>query len=128
MNKRRPDIKITLTRELFNSLLTMFAYYKATKNEIGETYYSRSADKLEGKIIRYGRFIKSETGDAVVVNFFSNEIIMLTDLFAKYINLREDSDGDYYANAEKGVRGFPDCGTDPAAINERSESSVLKSP
>jgi len=53
---------------------------------------------------------------------------MFTDLFAKYINLREDSDGDYYENAQKGVREFPDFGADLDAIMEQSERSVLKSP
>jgi len=99
-NKNKPNIKITLSREMFNSLCTMFAYYKATENYAGQTYYSYNSAKLETKIVQYGRFIKSESGDSVVVYFFAIEIIQLTDLFVKYINLREYPDSDYFSQAE----------------------------
>ena len=98
MNKsNKPDIKITLTRELFNSLFTMFAYFKSTESTVGENYYSRSSAKLEVKIARYARFFKSDLGESAVVYFFTNEITQLTDLYTKYISLREEPDGDYYS-------------------------------
>jgi hypothetical protein len=98
MNQKsqKPDIKIMLTRELFNSLFTMFAYFKSTEAAVGENYYSRCSVKLEAKIVRYARFFKSESGETAVVYFFTNEIMQLTDLYTKYISLREEADGDYY--------------------------------
>jgi hypothetical protein len=96
-NTNKPNIKITFTREVFNSLCTMFAYYKATEIDVGETYYSYNSAKLESKIVQYGRFVRSESGDSVVVYFFPIEIIQLTDLLAKYINLRECPDKDYFS-------------------------------
>ena len=98
---QKPDIKIMLTRELFNSLFTMFAYFKSTEAAVGENYYSRCSAKLEAKIARYARFSKSDSGESAVVYFFTNEITQLTDLYTKYISLREEPDCDYFAECEK---------------------------
>ena len=98
---QKPDIKVTLTRELFNSLFTMFAYFKSTEAAVGENYYSRCSVKLEAKIARYARFFKSESGESAVVYFFTNEITQLTDLYTKYISLREEPDCDYYGQYSK---------------------------
>ena len=94
--KAKPDIKITFTRDLFNSLFTMFDYFKATVAVVGVNYYSRQAEKLTAKIQRYAHFYKGEVDDAAAVYFFPNEITALTDLFVKYVNLRESPDHDYY--------------------------------
>jgi len=99
--KAKPEIKITLTRELFNSLLTMFDYFKATAAIVGVNYYSSQAEKLAAKIERYARFYKSDNGDTAAVYFFQNEITALTDLFVKYVNLRETADRDYYAEMQQ---------------------------
>jgi hypothetical protein len=97
----KPDIKITFTRDLFNSMFTMFDYFKATAAVVGLNYYSRQAEKLSAKIQRYAQFYKGEFSDAATVYFFPNEITALTDLFAKYINLREEPDRDYYAEMRR---------------------------
>jgi hypothetical protein len=102
-NNNKPNIKITLTRELLDSLFTMLTYFEASEKDIGETYYSRNSIKLKLKILKHGKFSKSDSGENVVVYFFASEIIQLTDIFIKYINLRDTPDGrdfDYwnYAN------------------------------
>jgi hypothetical protein len=78
----------------------MFAFFKATEKHTGETYYSRYSAKLESKIIKHARFIKSEHGDKVLIYFFVNEVIQIIKILVKYISLREKSEKDYFAEYE----------------------------
>jgi len=68
MNKgNKPDIKITFSGELYNSLFTMFAFFESFEEKLGESYHVHYSKMLKAKIEKYGRLIKSENGDSVLL-------------------------------------------------------------
>jgi hypothetical protein len=94
-SNNKPSIKITLSSSYFNALFTMFAYYKASEKHHGETYQSHYCRTLESKIRRYGRIIKSEDGESVLLYFFENEAAQLMNIFVNYIT--EYNEDDYFS-------------------------------
>ena len=93
----KPDIKITFTGELFNSLFAMFTFFESFEVSHGNAYHVHYSKMLRAKIEKYGRLIKGENGDRVLLHFFPNEVVQLIDIFAMYNAVNLESDVNYFA-------------------------------
>lgn len=94
----KAKVKINLTRDTFNSLITTLSYYSsADKNNS----YTLLAEKIIQTILRYGRpFIYNEE-ENVMVTLYENEATMLIKLLAIYCNAIEEKGKDYYSQLSK---------------------------
>ena len=55
VKSNKPDTKLYLPRELFNTLITVLDYFIAAEDEVGETTQSKQATRLKEKILTHGR-------------------------------------------------------------------------
>ena len=96
----KPSIKIMLTKEMFNALWGVFAFFKVSEKHHGKSFYSHYSELLERKIMRHGRFIENKNGEFILIFFFTGEVAQLVKVLLKYVSLRENSDTDYFADSK----------------------------
>jgi hypothetical protein len=95
---KKPDKKLMLSSNLFNSLYSMLLYFIATEQQTGVTEFSKSAAKFKAQIDKYGRFIGSvnPADGTFIIYFFDSEVIQLMRLYNMYILIRELPTADFF--------------------------------
>ena len=98
MNKtNKPDMKITLCRDMFNALFNVFRFFESLEDRFGDSYHVHYSKALKAKIIKYGRLIKGDDGDLVLLYFFPNEAIQLIAILTTHNAVKDESGEDYFA-------------------------------
>ena len=92
----KPQIRLHLNPDNYNSLISILSFFIATENEYGKTYFSQSSCKLKSKIMRYSRIVKNKDNENVWMHFFENETIDLMKLVIKYVNMTEEPTCDFF--------------------------------
>jgi len=94
----KPDKKLSLTPNLFNSLYSMLLFFIATGKSAGVTEFSKTAAKLKAQIDRYGRFIEKENAEnnLFMIYYYDRELMQIINLFNLYNHLRENPSADYF--------------------------------
>jgi len=95
---KKPDKKLMLSSNLFNSLYGVLLYFIATEQQTGVTEFSKSAAKFKAQIDKYGKFSASSnpTDGTFIIYFFDSEMIQLMRLFNMYNLIRELPTEDYF--------------------------------
>jgi hypothetical protein len=93
---KKPHIKLMITREMFNTLFTMFTYFESFEISHGNSYHIHYSKLLKAKIMKYGRLVKAEGGDDVLLYFFPNEAIQLINILAMYSAVKTDADEHHF--------------------------------
>jgi len=99
----KPNVRLYLTGDLYNSLMSVIAMITESKREIGETTFSEQAEKLKGKILKHGHLIKTKSGERVSIHFFEREAAILIKLLILYNSLREKPPVDFFAELKERV-------------------------
>ena len=94
-NKNTPPIKILLTSEHFNALISVLKQFAETPTE---TFYSRTSDKLIEKIFHYGRAYSTQKNDNAVINFFPEEASALIEILVIFSGIFLSQNKNYYAD------------------------------
>lgn len=92
--KRKGDIEVYLTNELFNSLISILTIYIQADSE---NRYSQYAMKLKNKIMKYGREYLHDGVPNVIIKFFPEEAALLIKLMIMYANAIEEPSEDYFS-------------------------------
>ncbi|MBR3631179.1 MAG: hypothetical protein IKN55_12015 [Oscillospiraceae bacterium] len=102
-NFNRGSVELFLTREFFNSLVTVLDRYSQAQPDNKFTSY---AVKLKEKMMRHGRQFTHEGVPQIVIYFYENEAAMLIKLLAIYYSATEPSSADFFSAAvNKSIRG-----------------------
>lgn len=116
MKQKRGAVEVFLTRDFFNSLVSVLSNFIQAD---AENKYGIYAARLKQKIMRYSRsFIHHETENAVIY-FYEDEAAMLIKLFSMYMNAMQQPTENYFCqlgkrkhhetnDAEKMNKGFGD--------------------
>lgn len=102
----KPPIGVIVSRDDFNSLISVLSFFISAETQLGENYYSSRAAELREKIMRHGRIFENENGENVSVYFYENESAILLKAMIKYTNLCENPTSDYFAELKKRKRGL----------------------
>ena len=98
---KRGAVELFLTREFFNSLVTVLDYYlQALPNNKFTSY----AVKLKEKMMRHGRQFTHEGEPQIVIYFYENEAAMLIKLLVIYFSAIEPSAADFFSAAATKTR------------------------
>lgn len=95
MKKEKGTVKLIVTREFFNSLVTVLQFFV---NVDSKNIYGKYASQLIDTIMLYSRPYSTEVADYAVMYFYENEASVLLYLYTMYFNATEDSREDYYKN------------------------------
>lgn len=91
--KESGPVEVFLTRDLFNSLVSVLsAYIQADENN----RFSQYAIRLKKKIMNYGREFVHDNQPNVVIYFYPEEAALLIKLFVMYNNAIEDPSQDFF--------------------------------
>ena len=91
-------VKIFMTKEICNSLISVLDSYIVAD---ATNKYSVYARKLKHIILTYGRGLKHNKEENVVVFLYEDESAVLIKLFAIYINAIEKTPEDYFEQIGK---------------------------
>lgn len=91
-------VKIFLTKEICNSLISVLDSYVAADETNKYTGYAK---KLKHTILTYGRKLEHNGKENVVVFLYEDESAILIKLFAIYINAIEETSEDYFGEIGK---------------------------
>ncbi len=94
----RGPVELFLTREFFNSLVTVLQFFLVADST---NKYGQYAARLKEKILHYSRAFINEGEENVVVYFYEDEAAILLKLFTIYFNATEKSYGDFYQQIRK---------------------------
>ena len=92
----KPQIRLHLNPDNYNSLISILSFFIATENEYGKTYFSQSSAKLKSKILKYSRIVKNKDSESICVHFFENETVDLMKVVIKYVNMSEEPTSDFF--------------------------------
>lgn len=93
MKPKRGAVEVFLTRDFFNSLVSVLSSFIQAD---AENKYGIYAARLKKKIMRYSRsFIHNEEENAVIY-FYEDEAAMLIKLFSMYMNAIQQPIEDYF--------------------------------
>lgn len=101
MKQKKGAVELFLTREFFNSLVTMLQFFIVADSA---NKYGQYAARLKEKILHYSRAFVNEGEDNAVVYFYEDEAAILLKLFTIYFNATEKSNGDFYKQIRKSER------------------------
>ena len=92
-------VKVSMSREDFNSLVTLLDQFLAagSSNE-----YAQYATKLKDKMLRHSRCFTRKNENKTITYFYEVEAALLIKLTAFYLNAIGFSSEDYYAKIGKG--------------------------
>ena len=96
---KKPSIKITLERELFNNFVSLLD--RNIKAQFEEENFSAIAERLKEKILNYSIKIKNDDGmEFAIVRFFPNEA---SNMMYQLLSRIEPNDEitDYYSTLSK---------------------------
>ena len=100
---KRGAVELFLTREFFNSLVTVLDYYDQV---LPDNKFTSYAIKLKNKMMRHGRQFTHEGEPQIVIYFYENEAAMLIKLMAIYFSAVEPAAADFFSAAvNKYIRG-----------------------
>ena len=97
----KPNVRLYLTGDLYNSLMSVIAMMTESKREIGETAFSEQAEKLKTKIHKHSHVVKTKNGERVSIHFFEREAAILLKLLLLYNSIREKTPIDFFANLKQ---------------------------
>ena len=98
-NNRIGKMKIFLTREICNSLISVLDNYIAADET---NKYGEFAKKLKRTILFYGRKLTYNDEENIIIYLYEDEAAVLIKLFAIYINAIEESTKDYFDEIKNG--------------------------
>jgi len=98
--KKKPETNVFLPRQIFNSLISALTYFIASKEEIGDTFFSKHSERLKSKILKHGRAFVNEGVESVSIYFYEIESAVLIKLLSYYISLGEKPTADFFAELE----------------------------
>ncbi len=98
---KRGAIELFLTREFFNSLVTVLDYYDQA---LPDNKFTSYAIKLKNKMMRHGRQFTHEGEPQIVIYFYENEAAMLIKLMAIYFSAVEPAAADFFSAAATKTR------------------------
>jgi len=95
----RPNKKIVLSADLFNSLYSILVFFIATEKTTGETQFSKTAARFKEQIEKYGIFKGSQhaDGNTFIIYYYDREVVQIARLVILYIQLREMPTANYFA-------------------------------
>jgi hypothetical protein len=95
---QRPNKKIILSPDMFNSMYSTLLFFISTKTTAGETWFSQTAEKLKTQIDKYGIFKESENeqNNLFIIYYFDKEVIQIMKLMIMYNRLGENPTADYF--------------------------------
>lgn len=97
-NGKRGSIELFLTREFFNSLVTVLSAF-ITADETNK--YAGYALRLKEKIMKHGRKFSHKNTEQIVIYFYAEEAAILIKLLVIYANATGISGEDFFALAGK---------------------------
>lgn len=93
MKQKRGAVEVFLTRDFFNSLVSVLSAFIQAD---AENKYGVYAARLKNKIMRYSRsFIHNEEENAAIY-FYEDEAAMLIKLFSMYVNAIQQPIENYF--------------------------------
>ena len=92
-------VKVSMTREDFNSLVTLLDQFLAAGSS---NKYAQYAMKLKDKMLRHSRRFTRKNENKTVTYFYEVEAALLIKLTAFYLNAIGVGGEDYYAQIGKG--------------------------
>jgi len=100
---KKPNIKVLISREAFNTLFSMLEFFVASEAQAGETFYSSNAAKLMNQFIRYGNFVekKSDTDSLFIIYLYETEILKIMKMYNKYISVHQQPCKDYFVEMKR---------------------------
>ena len=100
-NKSAGAVDMYIPRDIFNSLVSVLsAYIKADNSNV----YSKHAERLKKKLLKYGRTFTHNGEENVAVHFYSNETTVIINLLAIYINSTEEPSEDFFLQVGKIIK------------------------
>ena len=96
-NNQKPNIKISLPRNIFNSFFSSLSYFSEAVDVKEKNYFKKTSTRLKEKILKHGRAFSNKDGDYVSVFLYDIEASALIVLMANYINLGEEPFTDYFS-------------------------------
>lgn len=93
MKQKRGAVEVFLTRDFFNSLVSVLSSFIQAD---AENKYSMYAARLKKKIMRYSRSFIHNEEENVVIYFYEDEAAMLIKLFSMYMNAIQQPTKNYF--------------------------------
>ncbi|MBR3026498.1 MAG: hypothetical protein IKH71_18890 [Oscillospiraceae bacterium] len=93
MSETTRSVKLYLTRDLFNSLLSVLEAYEKTETE---GFYTDYASKLKNKLMNFARFFEKNNEENVAFYFFPDEAALLIKLLLFYESAIEKPSQDFF--------------------------------
>jgi len=94
----KPQIKLFLTKDAFNTFFTMLTFFVASEAQAGETFYSYNSKKMMNQFVNYGSFVekKDESDNLFIILLYENELIKIMQMYGKYVCVHQKPNKDYY--------------------------------
>lgn len=97
-NNKSGEVKIFLSRDFFNSLISVLSsFISADENN----KYSIYARKMKETIMRYAFIVGKPNNKNALINLYADEAATLVKLLAIYINASGNLSDDYFSLVEK---------------------------
>jgi hypothetical protein len=110
MTKNKPNTKLFLHHELFNSLMNALDYLIGSERESGVTVFSQQATRLKDKILMHSRAFEYENDANASIYFYGVEPAVVIKLLTIYINRGEEvPPTDYYSSLKRRQKKLEEC-------------------
>jgi hypothetical protein len=102
----KPQLKLFLTRDAFNTFYSILTFFVASEAQAGETYYSRTAAKMMSQFVNFGSFIEKKNNDMFLIYLYESEVMKIARMYNKYISVHQNPCKDYFTEFknEKKIR------------------------
>lgn len=97
-NTKRGGIEVFLTREFFNSLVSVLTAYIAADET---NKYAVYAQRLKDKVMKHGRKFSHENTEQIVIYFYEEEAAILIKLLTVYVNALGIEGEDFYSKTAR---------------------------
>ena len=109
MNKKqKPQLKLFLSKDAFNTFISMLNFYIASEAQAGKTFYSQAAAKFMNQFINYGNFIqkKNEADDIFMIYLYEIEVMKIMRMYNKYISIHQSPGRDFFAEYKQNKKSI----------------------